>query len=323
MEAVYLAYRHRSPEFVNYWVYGGYMFPPFWACRFACGCLLGVVFLKFGSDQSPSAWKWGVVTDFMTMTFLAMYVLLIAFRVQVDHRFSRESLLEDRMYCGVTPRLMVPILSVYIYGLAVGRGITARICCNEFLVRKLAPASYSMYLLHQPVFEWYSLATRGQWWSRRKRFAWFSPDPVECDWREAVIIIALTVTFSVVVTELTNRHVMGRWLAFVRFVTCRRRSRRVRTSMELVMAALEDLTGMLPSPADRLQDTGLASLGITVLVSTLAAMDQQMKALDLATLLGCETVQDLADAVESCRASQVAEKFRVPNKQLPPLLDTE
>eukprot|EP00931_Biecheleriopsis_adriatica_P056802 TRINITY_DN33685_c0_g1_i1.p1 TRINITY_DN33685_c0_g1~~TRINITY_DN33685_c0_g1_i1.p1 ORF type:complete len:1438 (+),score=217.99 TRINITY_DN33685_c0_g1_i1:39-4352(+) len=303
MEAVYLSYRHENPEFVNYWIYAGYMFPPFWACRFACGCLLGVTFLERRPDQSKSAWKWGLVTDIMTLGLLAMYTLLIVFRVQVEHRFSWKSLLEDRMYCGVTPRVMVPILSLYLYGLAVGKGITARVCCNKFLVQKLAPASYSIYLLHQPVFEWYSLATRGFLWSRRKRFAWFSPDPMEVDWLEALLIIMLTVVFSIAVTEITNRYLMGRWLAFVRFVTCRRRSKGEEGSRELVLAALEDLTGLQPAPSDRLQDTGLASLGISVLISTLAAMDARLKALSPSQLMSCDTVQDLVDTVQTCRVS--------------------
>merc|ERR1711871_1709628 len=34
MEWVYLTYRHVDPEFANYWIYGGYMFPPFWCIRF-------------------------------------------------------------------------------------------------------------------------------------------------------------------------------------------------------------------------------------------------------------------------------------------------
>jgi len=282
------------------------MFPPFWACRFACGCLLGVTFMKYRPDQAASSWRWGVATDFMTLIFLTMYALLIAFRVQVDHRFSWASLLEDRMYCGVTPRLMLPILSLYLYGLAVGKGITARICSCKFLVQKLAPSSYSIYLLHQPVFEWYSLATTGNWWSRQKRFAWFSPDPIECDWQDALIIIALTVAFSMVVTEVTNRYLMGKWLAFVRHITCRRRSGGAGTSMELVMAALEDLTGLQPAACDRLQDTGLASLGISVLISTLSAMDQQVKALNPAKLMGCDTVQDLVDILDTCRSSKEA-----------------
>ena len=96
----------------------------------------------------------------------------------------------------MTPRVGVPFFAVWIYGLSVGEGYFAALCRNRFLVHYLSPASYSIYLLHQPVFEWYSLATRGVMWSQRKPFEWFSPDPIVLGWGEACLVVGITVLLS-------------------------------------------------------------------------------------------------------------------------------
>jgi len=181
----------------------------------------------------------------------------------------------------------------------VGRGFTARCLQNQFLVRTLAPTSYSIYLLHQPVFEWFSFLTRGAWWSRSKNFVWFSPDPMTVSWWESVLIVVLTVLLSHVITRATNNHLMGKWLAFVRWATCRSR-RAKQNSAQLVAAAIEQLSGMHASPNTLLQDCGLASLGISALVSVLSSTDTSVR-IKATDVLRCETVQDLIDLVNACR----------------------
>merc|ERR1711953_1507778 len=98
------------------------------------------------------------------------------------------------------------------------------------------------------------------------------------------------------VTYIANTYMMGKWLAFVRLITCCRRGAPADDSIaELVLAAIEDLTGIRPELSDPLQDTGLASLGIATLVSTLNA--NTMLHLTAALLVGCNTVGDVVSAV--------------------------
>jgi len=296
----YLSYfRDADEERGNYFLYAGYMFPPFWAVRFACGSLLGFTFAHYRPAQQRSAWMWGVVTDAITACVCAAYALNIAFGVEVKHRLSSKSEMESRVFCAQIPRFGTPLLCLYLYGLAVGSGFTARCLQNQFLVRTLAPTSYSIYLLHQPVFEWFSFVTRGAWWSRSKNFVWFSPDPIAVSWWESVLIVVLTVLLSHVITRATNNHLMGKWLAFVRWATCRSR-RANQDSAQLVAVAIEQLSGMHASPKTLLQVCGLASLGISALVSVLSSTDAciRLKATDV---LMCETVQDLINLVDACR----------------------
>lgn len=311
MEVTYLNVRFKNPEFANYFIWAGYMFPPFWAVRFASGVLLGLSFLKYHAQpsQKASAHHWAFITDALTLSLLVSYALLAAFQVESKHRISTVSLLEDRMYCGVIPRLLTPIFAVWLYGLAVGRGYTAWLCRNPFLVSKLSPASYSIYLLHQPVFEWYSILFKGSWWGKRKPgFEWFSPDPIELGFLETMLVILLTILFSLVVTYIANTYMMGKWLSYVRLITCRRRgsTRSDVDATDIVLAAIEDLTGVRPELSAPLQDTGLASLGIAALVSTLNASTKLR--LTAAHLVRCETVSDVVLAV-----SEAQEKAMTPD----------
>ena len=304
MEAVYLS-RKADTEWVNYWVWGGYMFPPFWAVRFACGMFLGLQFREYRPHEKVSAWIWGVVTDTITLVCLVAYVLMIHFGMDLHVRFSRESYLEDRMYSGVTPRLAVPIFMVYIYGLAVGRGMTCALLSSRWIV-KLSPASYAIYLLHQPVFEWWSVLTTGEWWTQRKPFEWFSPDPIPLDWWATAVVILLTVHFSVAMTWLVDEILMQRWLSFVR--ACKKfvigevtggdaASKDDDAARELVLDAIEDLVGVRATMDDRPAEL-LASLGIVAMGAALQSRaTSSMRRLTPVELVGCETVADLINLV--------------------------
>ena len=70
-------------------------------------------------------------------------------------------------------RVLCPIGFLWFWGIAVGRGMTSWIFSNRIFVNWLAPASYNMFLFHQPISEWYYLATRGEWWAFPKPFYWF------------------------------------------------------------------------------------------------------------------------------------------------------
>lgn len=296
MESVYLSIRFKNPEFANYFTYAGYMFPPFWAIRFACGIMLGLTFLKYHAQphNKSSARQWAVITDLISSLLVLTYVLLIVFEVGSKHRISTITLLEPRL---MKLGLMTPVLCIWLYGLAVGRGFTAWFCRNPLLVNILSPASYSIYLLHQPVFEWYSILVKGHWWGQRKPgYEWFSPDPIPLGALETMVVILLTVVFSIVVTHVANKYLMGRWLYFVRFITCRRRAAGGHDVANMVLNAIQDLTGIRPELNDHLQDTGMASLGVAALVSTLNSNNGFQ--LTSVQVVSCNTVSDVITALE-------------------------
>jgi hypothetical protein len=175
------------------------------------------------------------------------------------------------------------------------------------------------------VFEWYSVLTTGQWWTQRKRFEWFSPDPIPLDFAESFLVVAATVFFAYLVNKLVDTVLMTKWLALVRCLAslCGRRAKaaggasiedRERSTMELVVMSVEDLAGVRPDPEDRLVDL-LASLGVVALVASLRSRRPKLL-LKPVELLACETVTDVvtmlmqkaADDKEDDAGGAVAER---------------
>ena len=94
--------------------------------------------------------------------------------------FAADSALVARHWDPFLSRVLAPIGFLWFWGLAVGTGITARIFSMPLVVEWLAPASYNIFLFHQPISEWYFLATRGVWWAYPKTFFWFRYDTFVC-----------------------------------------------------------------------------------------------------------------------------------------------
>merc|ERR1719221_742923 len=51
-------------------------------------------------------------------------------------------------------------ISLWLYGLATGQGITAKVFSSRFFAETLSPAAYSMYLLHLPISICWLIITR-------------------------------------------------------------------------------------------------------------------------------------------------------------------
>lgn len=264
--------------------------------------MVGFHYLSSRPDQQPNAWKWGVLCDVMTLCLVLAYVLMISYGVDINVRFSYTSYVEDRMYCGVTPRVAVPIFTLYLYALSAGRGITCRLLSAKSVV-SLSKASYAIYLFHQPVFEWWSYFIDGEFWTQRKRFEWFSPDPIMLSGAETAVVMLLTVLFAIAANHIVDNHLMSGWLKFFRYITCRARQQKSndgeksRSYDSIVLEAVEDIVGLQPSLTDHLADL-LASLGVASLCGALESRDKRAR-LSPVDILQCETVADLVAAVSA------------------------
>jgi len=281
----------------NYYLFSGYMFPPFWAVRFACGALLGFTFMHFRPAQQAQAWKWGLLTDIIGLATLCCYVTFITFGLEVRNRLSSYHEAESRFYCAQIPRVGTPILCLFLYGIATGRGYIASVCATPLFARTLAPTAYGVYLLHQPVYEWFYAVTHGEWWTVSKNYVFFSQDPVQMGPWETIVVVQLTVMFSFVVTHAINGYVVGPWLNFVRFVSGQQRER-IGNSLQLAIAAVEQVAGVQVNPDDNLQATGVASLGTSVLVSIINSLDHTKK-IKVSDVQACVTVRDIACVLEA------------------------
>ena len=139
-------------------------FSRFAACYF--------LFRHYSPNTGKHVGTFGAITDSISLVLLMGYLSYGFFPKEMDPDFNETSL-DSRVWAGLVSRMASPIGFLWFWGLAVGSGYTASLLSTSFLVGWLAPASYNMFLFHQPVAEWYYAATRGRWWAFPKNFYWF------------------------------------------------------------------------------------------------------------------------------------------------------
>lgn len=182
-------------EFVGHFSLMYYLFPPFWWPSFALGTMAAFLFDAYRPNLSHRAYLWGVLCDLISAALLlqAAAYMLLASCVQkeghlcpsaVDNGLDNKGLehwlgvgeedaLGSRTLAGIVSRAYLPLMVLWLYAMAVGRGLTCFVFSRPLFVDTLAPASYNVYLFHQWVGQLYYLATRHEWWrselSRRRR----------------------------------------------------------------------------------------------------------------------------------------------------------
>lgn len=310
-----------------------YLFPPFWWPSFALGTCAAFLFDHYRPYESHHAWVWGVITDVLTSALILVgYVVypllasceqkegLLCARIEpqaAEHALGDAGLghelldaendaLGIRSVAGIWSRLLMPVMVLWLFGLAVGRGLTARLFSLPFLVDTLAPVSYNVYLFHQWVGQVYFLATRQQWWSYwryRKRFFWFSPQPVPVAWWEYFFVLVLTTYFSMAMARL-DPLLIAKWEAARTHL--RRRLFGAPEALgglsttDVVLSVIEQLTGAAVEPDWSLAECGLASVAGPVLVARLQAAIPGVT-ISLADLIEVDTVGGLAELLGSRR----------------------
>jgi len=134
------------------------------------------LFRFYRPNEKANAWVWGAVTDFLSVYLVIGWLVYGLIPEESMPHGVREDTLAQRHWDMFLARILAPVGLLWFWGLAVGTGYTASLFSMRVVVEWLAPASYNMFLFHQPVTEWYYLATRGQWWAYPKDFFWFRYD---------------------------------------------------------------------------------------------------------------------------------------------------
>lgn len=207
-------------------------------------------------------------------------------------------------------RFVFPLILLWIYGMAYGRGCTASLFSLR-ITQFLAPYAYPLYLLHVPVLRFYWIATRGGsarfWWDDAGRF----PFPIEV-W-EVYLVIFICLFFSMFVNFAIVRRLMPISIAvYVRayefLVSCLSPQNSYSGVGEItaspsvfkqVSTLVESLTGNQQlTSSTQLEDLGFHSLGAAALLGTLRATVPSAKDLNMGQLASCETVGDLIFLLE-------------------------
>jgi len=237
-------------------------------------------------------------------------------------------------------RLGTPLVLLWLFGLAYGRGLTAW-TMKSHVMQVLAPFAYPLYLLHLPISRLYWVATRGHeaefWWDIASQY------PVPVEWYELFVIIGICLLLAVVLDRFVVQYLSPYTIGFGikvcrflgRFCCCCCPDQPIEDAnpdggdsinqsptLQQVERLVRGLTGT--NQVDRstqLKDLGLDSLGATALLGTLRAVVRNARSLTLAQLASCATVGDLVDLLEEddSASTQHVEQRLNANENCPPV----
>merc|ERR1712127_96610 len=261
-----------------------------------------------------------VVTDACTLIQLGITITIILqpkyddpdnerwFRPE-DANFIGDASSANRIWDNIAGRIMCPLTTLWIYGMATGEGYTAMILRNDFLVQTLGPNSYNCFLLHQMIGQWYSAVTRpGQmwnWWQYRKSFYWFSPGPCPVEWYEYFYVVGIVVAFSSFMDNTCSPAIKNSMSKVADLITGGKEENEDIEIGPTLCGLIEKMTGIEPEMDPTLDEVGLASVGIPVIVGMLNSAFSTKKnplSTSSADLVEAQTIEDIAVVVEGARA---------------------
>jgi len=279
-----------------------YLFPPFWLPCFGMGIVSAFLFDAYRPYLGHGAWRWGVLCDVITFGLVAQAAATVMLPDEIrPDSVAPDDGLDVRSWAAIQSRMYGPLMVLWLYALAVDRGITARFFSRPLFVERLGPISYFMYLFHQLVGQYYWLVTRRKWWSYwryRKAFFWFSPAPVPTAWWEYFFIVILT-TWLAEFLALVDPWLIARWERARVYLFGGRLSEGSLT-IDVVLKTISGLTGAPVNPDATLAECGLVSVAAPVIISLLTAALPGVT-ISLPDLVAINTVLELADLLEERR----------------------
>jgi hypothetical protein len=211
-----------------------------------------------------------------------------------------------RIWDNIAPRLFAPVTTLWLFALSTGQGFTTRFFKLNFVTTVLAPASFGCFLFHQMIGQWYYAATRGlwwNWWNYRKDYYWFSPHPCPVEWYEWFYVIGLVVIFSNLIMKCEPKAINA-LSSFKKWILCRTNAGTIgdqADTITTVSKVIQKLTGIEVEPEWTLEECGLASLGVTMLVGLLnkefSSPGSKIR-ISVADMVSASTIQDIADVVD-------------------------
>eukprot|EP00804_Cyclotella_cryptica_P020769 CCRYP_016601-RB/>CCRYP_016601-RB protein AED:0.06 eAED:0.06 QI:244/1/1/1/0.75/0.76/13/968/1468 len=262
-----------------------YLFGPFWALYFIIGISLAFLYDAYKPAERHNSLMWGWIADSCTLIMIGLSIAMICQPLQqydeeptpyymrpndADEFTDNASI--NRLWDNLMGRIMAPLTTLWIFSLSTGKGFTARLLRGRFLVETLGPNGYNCFLFGQQVGQWYYAATRPgewwNWWNYRKTFYWFSPQPCPVEWYEYFYIVGLVVFFSRFVDMHLMPGVKDILSTFSRLISGNVEEEDVNIEATLC-GIIEKMTGIEPGLESTLEECGLASVGVPIIVNLL------------------------------------------------------
>lgn len=296
-----------------------YLFGPFWMIYFIIGACLAFLYDAVRPIEKHNSRVWGWVADSVTFTVIAISIAHIlqgtrSYGDVPDSLYMRPGEADQftdvemtmRLWDNIGARLFCPLTSLWIFALSTGEGFTAMFLRNKFLVETLAPNSYNCFLFHQMVGQWYYAMTRNghmwNWWRYRKTMYWFSPRPCPVEWYEYFYVVGLVVMFSSFMTRLEP--LAGIITNAITDLVFSNDEEEEEDTTEVLCGIIEKMTGIEVEVDYTLEECGLASVGVPVLVGLLNknfSTGTRTLAISAADIIEVETIREIVEVVEAAK----------------------
>ena len=296
-----------------------YLCSPLWMVYFLVGMAGAFLYDRIRPLENWRGQRWGYLADAITLVVVGLSLAHIAQGNFADgHQFwmrpeAANSIADvavvNRLWDDLYARLFAPLTLVWILTLSTGQGLTAKGLRLPWVARLLAPTVYGCFLFHQMVGQWYYALTRGQWWnwwSYRKAFYWFSPQPSPVKGYEFFLLVILVVLFARLVRPV-DRVLRQGW--------ARSGLNHSKTSpppagdaLAEIIQIVEQITGMEAKAEWTLEECGLASLDIAqftnILNTQFSSRRQQKVNIPMSEVISAANLGDLAAIInQHCPSS--------------------
>mmetsp|Transcript_102546 Transcript_102546/g.289611 ORF Transcript_102546/g.289611 Transcript_102546/m.289611 type:complete len:1144 (-) Transcript_102546:47-3478(-) len=274
--ATLLRYIPDAPMTQNVANFFAYTFPPTWAAIFFLGMLLYKSFEANAQGRGDVWPHWGRLTD---ATSVLMGLTLVFGSLLLEVSPENEALNNiTTVYIawgGDAPiKLVTSALCVWIYGLAKGQGLTARLMGSSFLVTYLSPAAYSVYLFHYPTAMYYFIIKEKILGPAAGNI--FNPKSSLGGLVDYFLILASATLIALLAAHKLNAPITSIFMKLIERVCwcccgCCRQSRPEQelSTLEQVAKTVKGLTGADVDASTPILECGLDSFGTSALVGML------------------------------------------------------
>jgi len=194
-------------------------------------------------------------------------------------------------------QLLQPVTFVWMFGLTVGKGLTAKILASYVFVEILGPCSYGMFLFQQTIGQLYYTITRpGSVWIIPKQIIWFSPATLPVDFGEFFAVMTILILFCIYIFPKLTTFVMPISMLMLANVENEEGAQEFilpsdATPEEIVNFCVESVTGEVVEDGKEELAMFLGSMDAVLLMAEINKYSQTP--IKLSDMLKCKFVLDL------------------------------
>jgi hypothetical protein len=129
-----------------------YLCPIGWVPTFVMGIIAAFIFDAYRPYLHQSAYLWGILCDIITLGLVSQAACTMVYPQNIrPGSIMSQNDLGIRAWAAILSRIYSPLMVLWLYPLAVGKGVTSGLFSRPYFVEALGPISYFCYLFHQLV----------------------------------------------------------------------------------------------------------------------------------------------------------------------------